>query len=158
MGGTNPYCSGRLEPTKVAMVHFPEAQLYNHLPLKPESGHQIAPLETRQCASSRLRATHYHRAVWSDCIARSSAALPFSSFAHISTFGLFTRDRTLNVRVADVAVVGLQGGVRAPWRALRLPAYRIPFVLDLKGPVLDERAIAALGGCATDEGVKPPRD
>jgi hypothetical protein len=85
---------------------------------------------------------------------------------HISTFGLFTRERTLNVRVADVAVGGRHEGymstgrqtVYTPWRALRLPGYRIPFILDLQAPVLDERAIAALGGCATDEGVKPPRD
>jgi hypothetical protein len=35
--------------------------------------------------------------------------------------------------------------VDAPWRTLRLPGYRIPFILDLQAPILDEPALARIG-------------
>ena len=76
---------------------------------------------------------------------------------HISTFGLVTRKRTLNARVADVTLGPrhewrTRRGVPTPWRALRLAGYRIPFILDLNAPVLDEQAIAQFGGGVADEG------
>ncbi len=67
---------------------------------------------------------------------------------HISTFGLLSRERTLNVRVTDVTLGPrhewrTRDGAPTPWRALSLPGYRMPFILDLMAPVLNEQVRSA---------------
>lgn len=76
----------------------------------------------------------------------------------ITTLG-WLRARRFRVATAGAVVSGRHEGrahgrqsVHAPWRTLRLPGYRFPFILDLQAPILDEPALTRIGRPA-----KPPK-